>query len=275
MLQAQSFEWPSSRTATGALGLCRPFGMHTMLEVPKHTYTSGQHARSMTTVTTSRQAVVKGKVTGYVHRWMPSSWSARCFLLITLAEAVVNISIEAVLLSRYNSSEGLLLDGSTTFRALPVFVLCFCLAHSYQVLLSIDSCINRNTILVAGLAIFNACFLVYSIIQISEIRQVLGTGVKQGQTVPVQVLTGAIPVVIGCAQLAYLVLGWYLWKEFGWQIYKAIIGADRMLKKAYQQYQIYVVLLKFDFFAFIAFCLQVSNSAVSLLSVNARRHSGS
>lgn len=185
-------------------------------------------------------------------------------MLITLAEAVVNISIESVLLSRYNSSRGLTNHGSNELRALPVFVLCFCLAHSYQVLLSIDACINRNTTLVVGLAVFNACFLVYSIIQIAEIRQVLGTGIVEGsgQTVPVQILTGSIPVVIGAAQLAYLVLGWFLWKEFGWQVYKAIIGADRILKNAYQEYQIYVVLLKFDFFVFITFCLQVSQQAL-------------
>ncbi|CAO1619597.1 unnamed protein product [Parajaminaea phylloscopi] len=201
----------------------------------------------------------QGKVAAFVDRWLPTSWTSRLFMLITLAEAVVNISIEAVLLSRYNSSQGLTRQGSDELRALPVFVLCFCLAHSYQVLLSIDACVNRNTILVVGLAVFNACFLVYSIIQIGEIRQVLGTGVVEGsgQTVPVQILTGTIPVVIGAAQLAYMVLGWYLWKEFGWQVYKAIIGADRILKRAYQEYQIYAVLLKFDFFVFIAFCLQL------------------
>lgn len=31
-----------------------------------------------------------------------------------------------------------------------------------------------------------------------------------------------------------------------------------MLKKAYSQYALFVALLKFDFFVFIAFCLQVS-----------------
>ncbi|CAO1630483.1 unnamed protein product [Sympodiomycopsis kandeliae] len=192
--------------------------------------------------------------------WIPDSWPQRLFILINLTEAVVNISIEAVLLSRFNASEGGLTDKNTkNLRALPVFVLCFCLAHSYQVLLSFDACLNRNTILVAGLTLFNLCFLVYSIIQIGEIRLVLGDGVARGsgQTVPVQILTGAIPCVIAAAQVAYFILGWYLWKDFGWQIYKSIIGADRTLKRAYMQYQVYVALLKFDFFVFLAFCLQL------------------
>lgn len=192
--------------------------------------------------------------------WIPSSWTQRLFILINLTEAVINISIEAVLLSRYSASEGSLTDANTkSLRALPVFVLCFCLAHTYQVLLSFDACLNRNTILVLGLAIYNTLFLVYSIIQIGEIRQVLGDGVVTGtgQTVPVQILTGAVPCVIGTAQVAYCILGWYLWKEFGWQIYKNIIGADRTLKRAYMQYQVYIALLKSNFFFFLTFCLQL------------------
>lgn len=125
--------------------------------------------------------------------------------------------------------------------------------------------------------------LVYAVIQISEIRDVLGDGVVQGtsQTVPVQVLTGAIPAIIGCTSLVLAILSWFLWKEFGWQIYKTI-GADRNLKRAHLQYQIYVCLLsecnitlffsfyhqwlfaddgrpcsEFDFFTFTAFCLQL------------------
>lgn len=86
----------------------------------------------------------------------------------------------------------------------------------------------------------------------------LGSGVIPGtsQVVPVQVLTGAIPVIIGATSLVFIVLAWFLWREFGWQIYKTI-GADRSLKRAHLHYQVFVCLLKFDFFMFIAFCLQL------------------
>jgi hypothetical protein len=72
----------------------------------------------------------------------------------------------------------------------------------------------------------------------------LGDGVIPGtsQHVPVQVLTGAIPAIIGASTLAIAILGWFLWKDFGWQIYK-IIGADRNLKKAHMHFQIFVCLL--------------------------------
>lgn len=125
--------------------------------------------------------------------------------------------------------------------------------------------------------------LIYAVIQISEIRNVLGNGIVPGasQHIPVQILTGAIPVIIGCSSLAFAILAWFLWKDFGWQIYK-VIGADRNLKKAHMHYQIFVCLLselvsiivlslhcsltfflplrcilEFDFFAFVAYCLQL------------------
>lgn len=192
--------------------------------------------------------------------WTPDSWACRLFLLITLAEASINIAIESMLFVRYQFHRKThpTPDDESKSRALPVFVIVFSIAHIYQFLLAVDAVINRNTILVIGSIIFNACFLVYSLIQISEMRTVLGDGVAQGssQTVPVQVLTGAIPIVIALAEISFVVLGWKLWKEFGWQIYKKI-GADRSLKRGYLHYQIYVALLKFDFFIFIAYCIQL------------------
>ncbi|SNX81674.1 uncharacterized protein MEPE_00379 [Melanopsichium pennsylvanicum] len=192
--------------------------------------------------------------------WIPDSWACRLFLLITLAEASIDIAIESVLFARYqfHRKTHSSLDDESKSRALPAFVIVFSIAHVYQFLLAVDAVINRNTILVIGAIIFNACFLIYSLIQISEIRSVLGDGVAEGssQTVPVQVLTGAIPIVIAIAEISFIVLGWKLWKEFGWQIYKKI-GADRSLKRGYLHYQIYVALLKFDFFIFIAYCIQL------------------
>jgi len=50
-------------------------------------------------------------------------------------------------------------------------------------------------------------------------------------------------------------LSWQLYKEFGWKIYKQI-GADPRMKRRYLIYQIYIALLKFDFFLFVGFAVQ-------------------
>lgn len=190
--------------------------------------------------------------------WFPRSWPTRLFLLVTLAEAAADVSIEAVLLSRFRQSQGSFSVSGGNLSALPVFLVVFGMAHLYQCFLAVDAIVNRNTILVFGLVAFNLAFLVYALIQIEEIRGVLGDGVIPGtsQSVPVQVLTGAIPVIIGIASAIFVVLAYFLWKEFGWQIYKTI-GADRRLKRAHMHFQIFVCFLKFDFFTFIAYNLQL------------------
>ena len=105
----------------------------------------------------------------------------------------------------------------------------------------------------------------------------LGTGVAEGtgQHVPVQVLTALIPAVIGVSSAIFSVLSWWIYRDFGWDVYRSIVGADRDLKRAHMHYQVFVALLseysvdaravrrthaicaasEADFFVFIAYCL--------------------
>lgn len=63
-------------------------------------------------------------------------------------------------------------------------------------------------------------------------------------------------VVIGLAELAFIGLGWQIWKEFGWKVYK-FLGADRQIKRIFAHYQIYLSLLRFDLFFGISFSAQL------------------
>lgn len=89
--------------------------------------------------------------------WIPASLPIRIFLLVTLLESGVDIAIETVLLLRFKHQEGSIVgvnkDGDQP--ALPVFVMVFCLAHVYQCALAVDAVVNRNSILIFGLVIFN------------------------------------------------------------------------------------------------------------------------
>jgi len=105
---------------------------------------------------------------------------------------------------------------------------------------------------------FNLSFMVYSIIQIGEIREIGGalseqTGISD---IPINVLTTIIPCVIAAAELAYIGLGWKIYTEFGWQVYK-FLGANRQIKKMYAQFQVFECLVKFDVFFWVAFCVQL------------------
>jgi uncharacterized RDD family membrane protein YckC len=60
----------------------------------------------------------------------------------------------------------------------------------------------------------------------------------------------AVPCVIGFAMILLMGITWKLFDEFGWTIYKHI-GASVQMRRRYLVYQIFISLLKFDFF----FCL--------------------
>lgn len=105
-------------------------------------------------------------------------------------------------------------------------------------------------------SIFNALFLVYAIIQITEINNSTSLSSTPGLShIPVSVLTAAIPVVIAVAEVIYIGLAWKIYHEFGWKVYK-FLGADRRIKKMYAQYQVYQCLVKFDIFFWVGFSVQ-------------------
>jgi hypothetical protein len=104
--------------------------------------------------------------------------------------------------------------------------------------------------------IFNALFLVYAIIQITEIQRSSDLSGTTGIShIPINVLTTAIPIVISIAELIYICLAWKIYHEFGWKVYK-FLGADRRIKKMYASYQVFQCLVKFDVFFWVGFSVQ-------------------
>lgn len=88
-----------------------------------------------------------------------------------------------------------------------------------------------------GLCIFNLAFLVYAVIQISEIKDAFfvldGNNSLDGTSI---ILVSVIPGIIATAEIIYCALSWYIYKLLGWQIFKKI-GADRAVKRMYLNYQ--------------------------------------
>lgn len=98
--------------------------------------------------------------------------------------------------------------------------------------------------------------IIYAIIQIGEVREALGTGQTAViSNIPISVLTTTIPIVVSVAEIAFIALGWKIYHEFGWKVYK-FLGADRQIKRMYASYQIYECLVKFDVFFWAGFSVQ-------------------
>jgi len=186
----------------------------------------------------------------------PTSWYLRAYIIVGLVEAIGDIAIESTLLAKFEFFNDLwhknTPDEST---ALPVYLGIFVLAHIFQLTLAWEAIYNRNVIQIFGLCFFNAAFLCYAIIQIAEIKQAFTALDNVDLDNASLTLVSVIPGIIAAAEVIYCVLSYYIYRVLGWEVFKKI-GADRRIKRMYMNYQIFICILKFDFFFFFSFSLQ-------------------
>jgi hypothetical protein len=190
---------------------------------------------------------------------LPDSLYCRLYVLTVAIETIIDLAIEGELLVRFHQAGlGAGDDTAGGSRKMKVYLGIFVLAHVFQMVMALDAVYNRNTLQVFCLTAFNLSFMIYSIIQIGEIRAIGGSLSQQTgiSDIPINVLTTIIPCVIAAAELAYIGLGWKIYTEFGWQVYK-FLGADRQIKKMYAQFQVFECLVKFDVFFWVTFCVQL------------------
>ncbi|KAI0005463.1 hypothetical protein BJV74DRAFT_804560 [Russula compacta] len=195
---------------------------------------------------------------------LPDSMACRLYVITVLVETTIDLVIEGDLLLRFHQADKLEPSASsqanniiTASKKMPVFLTVFAFAHVFQLGMALDAVYARNTLQFFALTVFNALFLVYAVIQSSEVRHSLTSISSQSgfSHIPVNVLTTVLPIVISIAELAYIALAWTIYNEFGWKVYK-FLGADRQIKKMFAVYQIFQCLVKFDVFFWVGFCVQ-------------------
>jgi hypothetical protein len=118
----------------------------------------------------------------------------------------------------------------------------------------------KNTIQVIGLVLYNIGLLIYGAVQLNQIRDAIlqlaeSDYIRQDVWSDTQPFLVAVPCVIAVGTILLGVCAWKLYDEFAWTIYKRI-SADLRMKRRYLQYQVYIALLKFDFFFFLGFTVQ-------------------
>ena len=140
----------------------------------------------------------------------------------------------------------------------------------------------KNTIQIIGVCIANLALLVYTALQADQIQKaidVLGNSGALKPLITADILWGdskpylvASPAVIALATVVMAFISWKLYQVFAWDILKNI-GADYRMKQRFLHYQvcltlpanlvllltfcqIYIALLKFDFFFFLGFIIQ-------------------
>ncbi|KAL8964214.1 MAG: hypothetical protein Q9183_004612, partial [Haloplaca sp. 2 TL-2023] len=145
-------------------------------------------------------------------------------------------------------------------RTIPTFLALYIFGFLYQLILVYDALRLKNTIQVIGLCIYNVGLLVYAAVQMDQIHQAIEELSGRDYIDPAvweieRPYLIAIPCVIALGTVLLAIIAWKLYDEFAWTIYKHI-SADLRMKRRYLTFQIYIALLKFDFFFFLGFTIQ-------------------
>ena len=143
---------------------------------------------------------------------------------------------------------------------IPTFLTLYIFGFLYQLVLVYDALRLKNTIQIIGLCLYNVGLLIYGAVQTNQIQEaVLGLAdleeIDRAIWTQAKPFLVAIPCILALGTVLLAVEAWKLYDEFAWTIYKHI-SADLRLKRRYLAYQIYIALLKFDFFFFLGFTVQ-------------------
>ncbi|GAB7335847.1 hypothetical protein MBLNU13_g08114t2 [Cladosporium sp. NU13] len=197
--------------------------------------------------------------------WLPNSRWTWSFALIALAQAIIALAIEGYVFAQFEVN---LLEGSrgtSASHSVPTYLALFIFGFLYQLVLVYDALRAKNTIQVIGLCLYNVGMVIYSGVQIAQVKEAIDGLIKPPEGGGPQIEEDiweklhwfllACPCVIALGTILLSGVAWKLYHEFAWTIYKNI-SADLRLKRRYLTFQIYIALLKFDFFFFLAFTVQ-------------------
>ncbi|KAF4949496.1 hypothetical protein FGADI_8873 [Fusarium gaditjirri] len=225
-------------------------------------YNQGFAYREGLTPSLPAQSMKNGKIDFMKSRW-PASFMAVSFL-----QAILCICFEAYVFGKFQVNLGTHISApkvQSQYKTIPTFLTLFIFGFLYTLVVVWDALRQKNTIQVIGVCFSNLALMVYTTIQVDQISEAFdilekNNALKRGMTAAelwhdVKPYLVAIPAIIALATLVMGFLSWKIYQEYAWDILKNI-GADYRMKKRFLHYQIYIALLKFDFFFFLGFIVQ-------------------
>ncbi|KAI5367467.1 putative UPF0658 Golgi apparatus membrane protein [Septoria linicola] len=196
--------------------------------------------------------------------YIPNTKWTWTFMIIVLIQAIASLALEIYVFGEFQAS--LEINNapgnerpSATFT-IPTYLALFIFGFIYELVLAWDALRLKNTIQVIGICIYNLGMLIYSSVQMEQVDEAVhqlydSDQIEQDTWVQLRPFLIAAPCVIALGTVLLSFVAWKLYNEFAWTIYKHI-SADLRLKRRYLTYQIYIALLKFDFFFFLGFTVQ-------------------
>lgn len=195
----------------------------------------------------------------------------KAFIITIVVQAIVVITMVALTFGTVQDEVG---DNftSTSYKTLPCYLALFILAEIFEFVMAFDALHLRNIVQLIGIFIFHGALIVFSALQIHETQVAIKSCSSSSACAhdPVQLWNKVehFLIVAPCVIAAswFFLMFWIkqLFSEFGWVIFH-VVGANPKLKSMYQFYQIFICLLKFDFFCFVGVTMQL---LIVVLSTN-------
>lgn len=160
-------------------------------------------------------------------------------------------------------------DAGTTFtdiwyKTLPCYLALFILAEIFELIMAFDALRLRNIIQLMGIVLFHGALIVFSALQFHETHVAIFNCQSQSDCVTdpnhlwnkVQPFLIVAPCIVAASWFFLMFWIKQLYAEFGWVIFH-VVGANPKFKSMYQFYEIFICLLKFDFFCFVGVTMQL------------------
>lgn len=174
--------------------------------------------------------------------YRPDSTWTWAFALVTLFQAIILLVLECYVFARFQTSLQEDADETQESKTIPTYLALFIFGFLYQLWLVWDALKKRNTIQVIGLCLYDLGLLIYSAVQIDQVREAVDALDSEDLIHPeiwteLEPFLIAEPCVIAVGMILMSFIAWKLYDEFAWSIYKNV-SADLRLKRRYLTYQV-------------------------------------
>ncbi|PLB43221.1 hypothetical protein P170DRAFT_481167 [Aspergillus steynii IBT 23096] len=193
--------------------------------------------------------------------YKPNSLWTKSFMITALVQNCFTVGIESFMIIKFENNLRGLSDNEVAFKPIRTSLGLYTFGLLCELLLVWDALRHENAIQLIGLCICNIGLAMYGVVQVKEIKIAVADMNADPSNTPddlwskYKVHIILVPAMMALGSIIMSVLTWKLYSEFSWSFFKNI-SADLRMKRRFITYQVYIALLKFDFF-FINGCLML------------------
>ncbi|KAK8093300.1 Golgi apparatus membrane protein [Apiospora kogelbergensis] len=201
--------------------------------------------------------------------YFPNTKYSRLFLAVALIQGLLALGLQAyVFVAVMGAINPIAAYATENGHLVPMYFSLFIFAFVYELIVVYDALRLRSMIQLVGICIFSFLLLIYAAVQPLQVKATLDQfeGSHALGSIPLlppklhtwQRIAPALIAVILVQAMATFALAFLTYKlhfEFAWVVYK-VVHADLLMKKRLLNFQIYIALIKFDFFFLLGFLVQ-------------------